>query len=216
MCSPVNEGSSKGVATSPTRAITAIRSAAMPRGRGRNSTVSAEPFIRGRTTTAVLGDRADGHRIEAQVRFYDFDAKYTEGMTEHVCPADSPGGHHPGLSRHRPARPQAARLQGAAAQTSAGMTSGGGGSVRAGNQHPARHDPAQPGALEQAAKLGISYGELVEIIIADALAEKGKPARLRRSSAAARARARSRRPRARRGRSALRSSAPGDGPSMQR
>ncbi|HPB22974.1 MAG TPA: D-alanine--D-alanine ligase, partial [Novosphingobium sp.] len=29
---------------------------------------------------------------------------------------------------------------------------------------------------EQAAKLGISYGELVEIIIADALAEKGKPA----------------------------------------
>ena len=54
----------------------------------------AEPFIRGRElTVAVLGRRAVvRHRIEAQGGFYDFDAKYTDGLTEHVCPAEVPAG----------------------------------------------------------------------------------------------------------------------------
>jgi hypothetical protein len=52
----------------------------------------AEPYIRGRElTTAVLGDEA---LLVTELRpksgFYDFDAKYTDGMTEHVCPAEIP------------------------------------------------------------------------------------------------------------------------------
>ncbi|NBC36849.1 D-alanine--D-alanine ligase [Novosphingobium sp. FSY-8] len=56
----------------------------------------AEPFIRGRElTTAVMGG-ADGPRalcvteLKPKSGFYDFEAKYTDGMTEHVCPADIP------------------------------------------------------------------------------------------------------------------------------
>src|SRR3546814_18140720 len=52
----------------------------------------AEPFIRGRElTTAVLGGEA---LLVTELRpksgFYDFDAKYTDGMTEHICPANIP------------------------------------------------------------------------------------------------------------------------------
>ena len=52
----------------------------------------AEPYIRGRElTTAVLGDRALGvTELVPKSGFYDFDAKYTDGMTEHVCPAQIP------------------------------------------------------------------------------------------------------------------------------
>ena len=52
----------------------------------------AEPFIRGRElTVAVLGDRAlCVTELRPKSGFYDFDAKYTDGMTEHVCPADIP------------------------------------------------------------------------------------------------------------------------------
>src|SRR3546814_13617214 len=52
----------------------------------------AEPFIRGRElTTAVLGGEA---LLVTELRpksgFYDFDAKYTDGMTDHICPANIP------------------------------------------------------------------------------------------------------------------------------
>ena len=52
----------------------------------------AEPFIRGRElTTAVLGDRALGvTELIPTTEFYDFDAKYTDGLTKHVCPAEIP------------------------------------------------------------------------------------------------------------------------------
>ena len=56
----------------------------------------AEPYIRGRElTTAVLGG-PDGTRalavteLKPKTGFYDFDAKYTDGLTEHVCPAEIP------------------------------------------------------------------------------------------------------------------------------
>ncbi|MEL0250445.1 MAG: D-alanine--D-alanine ligase, partial [Novosphingobium sp.] len=42
-------------------------------------------------TTAVIGDRA---LLVTELRpksgFYDFDAKYTDGMTDHICPAEIP------------------------------------------------------------------------------------------------------------------------------
>jgi D-alanine-D-alanine ligase len=52
----------------------------------------AEPFIRGRElTTAVLGGRAFGvTELRPRSGFYDYDAKYTEGMTEHLYPAPIP------------------------------------------------------------------------------------------------------------------------------
>jgi D-alanine-D-alanine ligase len=52
----------------------------------------AEPFIRGRElTVAVLGDRALAvTELKPRTGFYDYDAKYTDGLTEHVCPAQVP------------------------------------------------------------------------------------------------------------------------------
>src|SRR3546814_13276944 len=52
----------------------------------------AEPFIKGRElTVAVLGDQALAV-TELRVRsgFYDYDAKSTEVLTDHVCPAAVP------------------------------------------------------------------------------------------------------------------------------
>jgi len=52
----------------------------------------AEPFIRGKElTAAVLGDKAlMVTELKPKSGFYDFDSKYTDGLTEHVCPADLP------------------------------------------------------------------------------------------------------------------------------
>src|SRR3546814_723900 len=52
----------------------------------------AEPFIKGRElTVAVLGDQALGvTELLVKTGFYDYDAKYTPGLTQHVCPADVP------------------------------------------------------------------------------------------------------------------------------
>jgi D-alanine-D-alanine ligase len=52
----------------------------------------AEPFIRGlELTTAVLGDSALGvTELRPKTGFYDFDAKYTDGLTQHICPAPIP------------------------------------------------------------------------------------------------------------------------------
>jgi len=90
---PVNEGSSVGVAI-----VTADGNYGNPISRDSKGPwqefdhLLAEPFIRGRElTTAVIGDRA---LLVTELRpksgFYDFDAKYTDGMTEHVCPAVIP------------------------------------------------------------------------------------------------------------------------------
>ena len=52
----------------------------------------AEPFIRGRElTTAVIGERALAvTELKPKSGFYDYDSKYTAGMTEHICPANIP------------------------------------------------------------------------------------------------------------------------------
>lgn len=90
---PVNEGSSVGVAI-----VTDEGNYGNPIAREATGPwqefdeLLAEPFIRGRElTTAVLGDRALAvTELRPKSGFYDFDAKYTEGLTEHVCPADIP------------------------------------------------------------------------------------------------------------------------------
>ena len=89
---PVNEGSSVGVA------IVTDQSHPQPVARDSEGPwrafdeLLAEPFIRGRElTTAVLGDRALGvTELKPKAGFYDYASKYTDGLTEHVCPADIP------------------------------------------------------------------------------------------------------------------------------
>jgi len=90
---PVNEGSSVGVAI-----VTEGGNYGQPIGRDvagpwqQFDHLLAEPFIRGRElTTAVLGDRAlMVTELIPTTEFYDFDAKYTDGLTRHVCPAEIP------------------------------------------------------------------------------------------------------------------------------
>ena len=90
---PVNEGSSVGVAI-----VTDSSNYGNPIGRDvagpwqQFDHLLAEPFIRGRElTVAVLGDRAlCVTELQPKSGFYDFEAKYTEGKTEHICPAQIP------------------------------------------------------------------------------------------------------------------------------
>jgi len=90
---PVNEGSSVGVAI-----VTEGGNYGNPISREAEGPwrqfprLLAEPFIRGRElTTAVIGDRAlTVTELKPKSGFYDFHAKYTDGMTEHVCPAQIP------------------------------------------------------------------------------------------------------------------------------
>ena len=90
---PVNEGSSVGVAI-----VTEGGNYGNPISRETKGpwqefdSLLAEPFIRGlELTTAVIGDRAlMVTELKPKSGFYDFDAKYTDGLTEHVCPAQIP------------------------------------------------------------------------------------------------------------------------------
>jgi len=170
---PVNEGSSVGVAI-----VTADGNYGNPIGRSvagpwqMFDTLLAEPFIRGRElTVAVLGERAlCVTELRPKSGFYDYDAKYTDGLTEHVCPADVPADI---AARMMEIALEAHRLLG----------------CRGTSRSDFRWDDTrgldglfllevntQPGMTplslvpEQAKHLGMSYGELVEAIIAEALA----------------------------------------------
>ncbi len=90
---PVNEGSSVGVAIVTEDGNYGNPIAPDATGPWQEfDELLAEPFIRGRElTTAVLGDEALGvTELKPKSGFYDYDAKYTDGMTEHVYPADIP------------------------------------------------------------------------------------------------------------------------------
>ena len=94
---PVNEGSSVGVAI-----VTDQGNYGNPIARDAKGPwaefdeLLAEPYVRGRElTTAVLGG-ADGPRalgvteLRPKSGWYDYDAKYTDGVTEHLFPAPIP------------------------------------------------------------------------------------------------------------------------------
>jgi D-alanine-D-alanine ligase len=174
---PVNEGSSVGVAI-----VTAESNYGNPIRRDAEGpwqhfeTLLAEPYIRGRElTAAVLGDRALlVTELVPKSGFYDFDAKYTNGMTEHVCPAQIP----PEIEKLcLDYALKAHRLLG----------------CRGTSRSDFRWDDergeeglflletnTQPGMTplslvpEQARHCGIDYAQLVEIIIEDALVHFGK------------------------------------------
>jgi D-alanine-D-alanine ligase len=90
---PVNEGSSVGVAI-----VTAEGNYGNPIGRDVEGPwhhfdqLLSEPFIKGRElTVAVLNDEALAvTELKPVAGFYDYDAKYTDGLTVHVCPAEIP------------------------------------------------------------------------------------------------------------------------------
>ena len=90
---PVNEGSSVGVAI-----VTREGNYGDPISRETPGPwqhferLLAEPFIRGRElTVAVLGEEALAvTELVPKTGFYDYEAKYTDGLTQHVCPADIP------------------------------------------------------------------------------------------------------------------------------
>jgi len=90
---PVNEGSSVGVAI-----VTEQGNYGTPIGRDVEGPwqhfdrLLAEPFIKGRElTVAVLGGEALAvTELKPKAGFYDYDAKYTDGLTTHVCPAEVP------------------------------------------------------------------------------------------------------------------------------
>ena len=90
---PVNEGSSVGVAI-----VTEEGNYGNPIGKdvegpwNHFDDLLAEPFIKGRElTVAVLGkDPLAVTELKPKAGFYDYDAKYTDGLTEHVCPAQVP------------------------------------------------------------------------------------------------------------------------------
>lgn len=170
---PVNEGSSVGVAIVTAEGNYGNPIASDARGPWQEfDELLAEPYIRGRElTTAVLGGEA---LLVTELRpksgFYDFDAKYTDGMTEHVCPADIPDDI---AKACRDIALRAHRLLG----------------CRGASRSDFRWDDergveglyllevnTQPGMTplslvpEQAVKLGISYAELVERIVEEGLA----------------------------------------------
>ena len=94
---PVNEGSSVGVAI-----VTEDGNYGNPISRDAKGPwqefreLLAEPYIKGREMTSAVIDFPHGPRalavteLKPKSGFYDFDAKYTDGMTDHVCPAEIP------------------------------------------------------------------------------------------------------------------------------
>jgi D-alanine-D-alanine ligase len=169
---PVNEGSSVGVAI-----VTDEGNYGSPIGRdvpgpwSEFDRLLAEPFIRGRElTVAVLGDQALAvTELKPKAGFYDYAAKYTDGLTQHVCPAEVP-------------EDIAAAMMDIALKSHRLL------GCRGASRSDFRWDDergrdglfllevnTQPGMTplslvpEQAKSKGISYAELVETLIAEAL-----------------------------------------------
>ena len=175
---PVNEGSSVGVAIVTAEGNYGNPISAQAKGPWQEfDRLLAEPFIRGRElTTAVLADR-NGPRallvteLKPKSGFYDFDAKYTEGMTDHVCPAEIPDEITEACKSFAL---QAHRLLGCRGTSRADFrwddTQGVEGLFLL-------EVNTQPGMTplslvpEQARHLGMDYADLVEAIVAEALAD---------------------------------------------
>jgi len=90
---PVNEGSSVGVAI-----VTDDGNYGNPIGKDVEGPwlhfdeLLAEPFIKGRELTVAVigGEPLAVTELKPKAGFYDYDAKYTDGLTQHVCPAQIP------------------------------------------------------------------------------------------------------------------------------
>jgi D-alanine-D-alanine ligase len=171
---PINEGSSVGVAI-----VTTDGNYGDPVGRdvpgpwNEFDELLAEPFIKGRElTVAVLADEPLAvTELKIDSGFYDYEHKYTDGRTVHVCPAEIPD------DIARSMMDMAARAH---------RLLGCKGASRSDFRWDDEQGEAgvyllevntQPGMTplslvpEQAKSRGISYGELVERLIEEALTE---------------------------------------------
>ena len=170
---PVNEGSSVGVAI-----VTEGSNYGNPITRDAKGPwqefdrLLAEPFIKGRElTVAVLGDTAlCVTELKPKSGFYDFNAKYTDGLTEHICPAEIPADVaqymlDTALRAHQLLGCKGASRTDFRWDDAAGMD---GVFVLEINTQPGM----TPLSLvpEQARHVGISYEQLVDMIVKEALA----------------------------------------------
>ncbi|OYQ25706.1 D-alanine--D-alanine ligase [Sandarakinorhabdus cyanobacteriorum] len=176
---PVNEGSSVGVAivTNNSNHGQPIRRD-VPGPWAEFPTLLAEPFIAGKElTVAVLGDEALAvTELKPVSGFYDYDAKYTDGVTVHECPAQLPADVEAAALAHALAAHRALGCRGT-------------------SRSDFRWDPdqglaglfllevnTQPGMTplslvpEQAKYRGISYEQLVQRLIDTAIADHGRAA----------------------------------------
>jgi len=169
---PVNEGSSVGVAI-----VTADGNYGNPIGRDVEGPwlhfdrLLAEPFIKGRElTVAVLDDEALAvTELKPTAGFYDYDAKYTDGLTVHVCPAEVPDDIAQSMMDMAASAHRLLGCEGASRSDFRWDDEQGEAGVYLLEVN------TQPGMTplslvpEQAKLRGISYGELVERLIAGAL-----------------------------------------------
>jgi len=176
---PINEGSSVGVAivTDSSNHGQPINRA-VPGPWAEFATLLAEPFIAGKElTVAVLGDEALAvTELKPVSGFYDYTAKYTDGMTVHECPAQLPPEIEAACLAHALTAHRALGCRGT-------------------SRSDFRWDPdqglaglylletnTQPGMTplslvpEQARYRGISYDQLVQRLIDMAVADQGRPA----------------------------------------
>jgi len=169
---PVNEGSSVGVAIVTDGGNYGHPISARAEGPWLHfEKLLAEPFIKGRElTVAVIGDEAlCVTELKPVQGFYDYDAKYTDGLTEHVCPAEVPANVAREMMDMALAAHRLLGCKGASRSDFRWDDSQGEAGVYLLEVN------TQPGMTplslvpEQAKQRGISYGELVERIIAEAL-----------------------------------------------
>jgi D-alanine-D-alanine ligase len=177
---PVNEGSSVGVAI-----VTDGGNYGNPIARDAKGpwqefeSLLAEPYIRGRElTTAVLGEKAlMVTELRPKSGFYDFDAKYTDGMTEHVCPAQIPDEI---TAACRDIALRAHKLLGCKGTSRSDFRWDDSQGVEGLFLLEVNTQPGMtPLSLvpEQARHMGMDYASLVEAIIAEALAPESKGAK---------------------------------------
>ena len=169
---PVNEGSSVGVAI-----VTDASNCGNPISRNavgpwqQFDRLLAEPFIRGRElTVAVLGNQAlCVTELKPHNDFYDFEAKYTDGVTQHICPAEIPDDIARAMLDMALTAHRALGCSGASRSDFRWDDEQGEAGIYL------LETNTQPGMTslslvpEQARQRGISYGELVERIVAEAL-----------------------------------------------
>ena len=109
-----------------------------------------ENFVPGRElTVAVMGDKAVAvTELRPRTRFYDYEAKYTDGVTEHLVPAPIPAEVYEQAKQWALMAHQALGCSGLSRADLRWDDSKPGtvGPGRARAQHPARHDAAVAGA----------------------------------------------------------------------
>ena len=169
---PINEGSSVGVAI-----VTADGNYGSPIGRdvpgpwNDFDELLAEPFIKGRElTVAVLGDEPLAvTELKIDSGFYDYEHKYTDGRTVHVCPAEVPDDIARSMMNMAARAHRLLGCKGASRSDFRWDDEQGEAGVYLLEVN------TQPGMTplslvpEQAKLKGIAYGELVERLIAEAL-----------------------------------------------